>query len=572
MAKQTLQGVVDKLVEEGQLTRESSKDDSSKLEGVLLSVSESIVDQTVSLQQLLNLNENTQERIEEQRRLAAADGTPTVAPQPAPSADPPSGNGNEGRSSILASVFGGTFFGTGFARVLLSVGKVLGSVKLLFKSLAVGGVIGIAIYGISEVLKDIGENEQFQSALTSISSLWNDKVLPTFNRIEDLLANISGLGEFAERLRTNVQDFVVNTLLVLSETVGSIFEGINQMLDGDFLGGTLTILKGLGTGLLSIFDSLVTNVLNIFGVDFAEDGSFFGILSRKWSEMTQGVSDVWDNITTFIGEKFESFKSFMSPIIDAFSVITDIFTLDRDDMSALGALGKLKDIVFAPVNMAINFVKGIFGFDSTGEPFKLQDFVTDKANEIFEWIGDLFSSLPSIEGMKAALYSRLPEWMKPDSIDEQRQSIISDIQTERDLLNSGDTRNWRGQKRTESISNLERELDMLPQYNRGSSGFMNFGMGTPAMLHGIEAVVPKNSPAGAFLSRNFDENFDPINRRIQSIESSAMSGSSAPVIIASAPTIAPVTNNVRGSTNYSSQRITAVGNGSSGSGLGRFAN
>jgi hypothetical protein len=34
--------------------------------------------------------------------------------------------------------------------------------------------------------------------------------------------------------------------------------------------------------------------------------------------------------------------------------------------------------------------------------------------------------------------------------------------------------------------------DYLPQMNQGSNGFRNFGDGTPVMLHGMEAVVPKN--------------------------------------------------------------------------------
>ena len=33
---------------------------------------------------------------------------------------------------------------------------------------------------------------------------------------------------------------------------------------------------------------------------------------------------------------------------------------------------------------------------------------------------------------------------------------------------------------------------IMPKYNKGSKGFQDFGSGTPAMLHGTEAVVPKN--------------------------------------------------------------------------------
>lgn len=42
-------------------------------------------------------------------------------------------------------------------------------------------------------------------------------------------------------------------------------------------------------------------------------------------------------------------------------------------------------------------------------------------------------------------------------------------------------------------------VEGIPQYNSGTGGFADFGTGTLAELHGSEAVIPENSPAGDFL-------------------------------------------------------------------------
>jgi len=42
------------------------------------------------------------------------------------------------------------------------------------------------------------------------------------------------------------------------------------------------------------------------------------------------------------------------------------------------------------------------------------------------------------------------------------------------------------------IMNEDGMVPGLDEFNQGTNGFRNFGSGTPAMLHGVEAVVPKN--------------------------------------------------------------------------------
>ena len=59
------------------------------------------------------------------------------------------------------------------------------------------------------------------------------------------------------------------------------------------------------------------------------------------------------------------------------------------------------------------------------------------------------------------------------------------------------------ENRVQSIIEALRALG-VEGYNQGTNGFQNFGRGSIAMLHGTEAVVPRNSPAGEILQAFFD--------------------------------------------------------------------
>jgi hypothetical protein len=62
---------------------------------------------------------------------------------------------------------------------------------------------------------------------------------------------------------------------------------------------------------------------------------------------------------------------------------------------------------------------------------------------------------------------------------------------------------------------------MQYEFATGTSGFQNFGRESLAALHGVEAVVPRNTPAGDFLDRYFTDDWqakqqpgmEPIDRR-----------------------------------------------------------
>ena len=77
---------------------------------------------------------------------------------------------------------------------------------------------------------------------------------------------------------------------------------------------------------------------------------------------------------------------------EAVKAVTDLFSFGEEDKTALGLLGKLTDIIFAPINIAIGFIRGLFGWSEEGAPaFKLQDWITTKVDEAIVWVKGLFS-------------------------------------------------------------------------------------------------------------------------------------------------------------------------------------
>ena len=52
---------------------------------------------------------------------------------------------------------------------------------------------------------------------------------------------------------------------------------------------------------------------------------------------------------------------------------------------------KLIDIVFLPLNLAINFLKDIFGFGDPDKPFSLGEFVSQTIGDIIKFFTDIFN-------------------------------------------------------------------------------------------------------------------------------------------------------------------------------------
>ena len=99
-------------------------------------------------------------------------------------------------------------------------------------------------------------------------------------------------------------------------------------------------------------------------------------------------------------------------------------------------------------------------------------------------------------------------------------------------------------------------------FRKGTGGFRNFGDGTLAMLHGNEAVVPRNSPEGQFLSM-----FQSVVKRRSGLVGSGDGGGT---VVINAPTnVSPTVNNIQGAKTQNSMTILqGMGGGGGGEGFG----
>ena len=193
---------------------------------------------------------------------------------------------------------------------------------------------------------------------------WMTGIVTTFTKIGKSLLRFGKLGG---RL------FLPITLII--GAIGAVSESWESFASGDIWGGLEKAVTGF-------FNSIVTIPL-----DLIKDGV-------AWLLSKMGFDEAADVLNSF--SFTEEFNKIISKIFggvkESFKVITDLFSFGEEDKTALGILGKLTDLVYAPVNMAINFVSGIFGWSEEGaEPFKLQDWISTKVDEAITWVKGLFS-------------------------------------------------------------------------------------------------------------------------------------------------------------------------------------
>ena len=236
------------------------------------------------------------------------------------------GGGRDQSSGVMSSVFGPALSGLG-ALSMRMLAPILTPLQAILRFLRVGGPVAIAIGLIYEVFRDIGENETFQNALVSIKETWNERIIPAFNRIKEIVQNLFQSEEFSNTLmnirdkwneiRDVIQDFAINTVSVVVDSIAGVVEGIAMMMEGDFLGGFTRISNSILEGIAGLADNVITSVLRLFGVDFGENGSFRTWLDEKLISLGEDVKALWDSFINSISTKWNNTITFFTETLPA---------------------------------------------------------------------------------------------------------------------------------------------------------------------------------------------------------------------------------------------------------------
>ena len=217
-----------------------------------------------------------------------------------------------------------------------------------------------------------------------------DKILPIFVNLYKFIK---------DEILPIFTDYIVKTWNNIKILFTDISDAFSKIFSGDILGGLMDLICGIGSFIGKQINAIMTAIYNIIASIFGleKTDSVFGSIKGFFN-------NIYNNVKTFFSDMYTGFKNFLTgpiakffepltcAIMDVWDSVKAIFS-GEDIMKNLAKLyGALIDIVYAPVNLAINFIRDIFGWgdkDET-EPFRISKFIGDILRKVIEFFRGIF--------------------------------------------------------------------------------------------------------------------------------------------------------------------------------------
>ena len=286
----------------------------------------------------------------------------------------------------------------------------------IFDQLLIGTAAALAA---ASAFLDKGIRESIQSIMDSFLQFINNVQKIAFVVNQGLVLPIAGkVAKMLDNFRAGP----------IGKAIGQFFKLFSNTFKfiGGILGRATTLISGGMTALLPNIQFL-KNIGRVFGKLFlpltvfitawdtikgaldgyAEGGIIGGLEGAVKGFLTSLIGaplDLLKDATAWILNKFGmeaaadmlnqfSFSEMLSDAVGSvFVFLKDLFTFNADDLTISGGISKLTDIVLAPLNLAINWIKGLFNLGDPDVPFKMSKFIADTAKGTIGYLGDVITS------------------------------------------------------------------------------------------------------------------------------------------------------------------------------------
>ena len=238
-----------------------------------------------------------------------------------------------------------------------------------------------------------------ETALPAIMKFYHDAIVPAFTFIKEKILPI--IVKFFGFLKDTMLPIVVNVFQKLFGKIGTLFSDLGgafkKFADGDIIGGIIDLFIGIPKFLFGLIDIGITllfsTIAGIFGMEGTD--SVFGSIKNFFIDMKDKVVGYISGGWEFIKEKLAAAFGAITQIgewlggifTEVITYIKGIFGFSEDGFK----FPNLIDIVYLPLNLAINFLKKIFKFGDPDKPFKLSEFIGEIFTKIVAWFENLFN-------------------------------------------------------------------------------------------------------------------------------------------------------------------------------------
>ena len=294
----------------------------------------------------------------------------------------------------------GLFDDLGAAITLFSEGDILGGITTL-----IGGLGEFFIKTVDNVLTGVynlvaglfgfsGTDSIGMSMFNFILDTWDtitgafDSVVEWFSGAftwakEGLLGAWTSLTDFVSEKWNATKDFFTETYSWAKEGITGAWTSLTDFVTEKF------------TKVTEFFTEVFTDpkaALEALWTGLVGEGGLIDFLFKPIDDAIAWIQGVfsWGNpeepfkLSTVVSDGFKAAKEW----------VVGLFTFSDEDATVAGIATKLIDIVLAPYNLAVNFLRGVFGFgaDEQGnvEPFSLGTMIVGVVTDIIDFFKGLF--------------------------------------------------------------------------------------------------------------------------------------------------------------------------------------